>query len=74
MTQAFAFIITVEMQNNRTKIYTVSQVNSLIKEILENNLPSRLTVTGEITNWSIARSGHAYFDLKDENTLLTCVF
>jgi exodeoxyribonuclease VII large subunit len=58
---------------NRTKIYTVSQVNSLIKEILENNLPSRLTVTGEITNWSIARSGHAYFDLKDENALLPSV-
>lgn len=60
------------MQNG-TAIYTVSQVNALIKEILENNLPSRLTVTGEITNWSIARSGHAYFDLKDENALLPCV-
>ena len=58
---------------NRTTIYTVSQVNSLIKEILENNLPSRLTITGEITNWTIARSGHAYFDLKDENALLPSV-
>ncbi len=58
---------------NRAKIYTVSQVNSLIKEVLENNLPSRLTITGEITNWSIARSGHAYFDLKDENALLPSV-
>jgi exodeoxyribonuclease VII large subunit len=59
--------------SNRTKIYTVSQVNSLIKEVLENNLPSRLTITGEITNWSIAGSGHAYFDLKDENALLPSV-
>ena len=58
---------------NRTKIYTVSQINSVIKEILENNLPSRLAIAGEITNWSIARSGHAYFDLKDENALLPCV-
>ena len=58
---------------NRIKIYTVSQVNSLIKEVLENNLPSRLTITGEITNWTIARSGHAYFDLKDENALLPSV-
>ncbi len=58
---------------NKTRIYTVSQVNSLIKEILENNLPSRLTITGEITNWSIARSGHAYFGLKDENALLPSV-
>jgi exodeoxyribonuclease VII large subunit len=58
---------------NTTKIYTVSQVNSLIKEILENILPSRLTVAGEITNWTIARSGHAYFGLKDENALLPSV-
>ena len=68
----FALIITSDMQN-RTKIYTVSQINSVIKEILENNLPSRLAIAGEITNWSIARSGHAYFDLKDENALLPCV-
>jgi len=68
----FVFIIASDMQN-RTRIYTVSQINSLIKEILENNLPSRLAIAGEITNWSIARSGHAYFDLKDENSLLPCV-
>jgi len=68
----FALIIASDMQK-RTKIYTVSQINSLIKEIFENNLPSRLAITGEITNWSIARSGHAYFDLKDENALLPCV-
>jgi exodeoxyribonuclease VII large subunit len=66
------FIIASNMQNN-TKIYTVSQVNSLIKVILENNLPSRLTVAGEITNWTVARSGHAYFGLKDENALLPSV-
>ena len=58
---------------NRTTIYTVSQVNALINEILENNLPSRLSITGEITNWTVAHSGHAYFDLKDENALLPCV-
>jgi len=57
---------------NRTKIYTVSQVNSLIKAILENNLPGRLTIAGEITNWSIAGSGHAYFTLKDEKARLPC--
>jgi len=67
----FTIIITSDMQN-RTKIYTVSQINSVIKEILENNLPSRLAIAGQITNWSIARSGHAYFDLKDENALLPC--
>lgn len=67
-----ALIIASNMQK-RTRIYTVSQVNSLIKEVLENNLPARLTITGEITNWSIAGSGHAYFGLKDENALLPSV-
>jgi exodeoxyribonuclease VII large subunit len=72
MTGAFALIITSEMAK-RTKIYTVSQVNSLIKAILENNLPGRLTVTGEITDWKLHHSGHCYFSLKDEGSQLPCV-
>jgi exodeoxyribonuclease VII large subunit len=32
-----------------------------------------LAIAGEIANWSIARSGHAYFGLKDENALLPSV-
>ena len=55
------------------KIYTVSQVNSLIKEILANNLPGRLTVNGEITDWKLHQSGHCYFSLKDETAVLPCV-
>ncbi|MHC4389216.1 MAG: exodeoxyribonuclease VII large subunit [Planctomycetota bacterium] len=61
------------MQKDRAKIYTVSQVNSLIKEVLENNLPGRLTITGEITGWKLHQSGHCYFSLKDENSQLPCV-
>lgn len=57
----------------KTKIYTVSQVNSLIKEVLENHLPGWLTVTGEITDWKLHHSGHCYFSLKDENAVLPCV-
>lgn len=58
---------------NRTRIYTVSQINSLIKEVLENGLPGRLTITGEITGWKLHHSGHCYFSLKDENSQLPCV-
>jgi exodeoxyribonuclease VII large subunit len=58
---------------NKSKIYTVSQVNSLIKEILGNNLPGRLTITGEITDWKLHHSGHCYFSLKDEDAVLPCV-
>jgi len=57
----------------KTTTYSVSQVNSLIKTALEENLPSRLAVAGEITDWVVARSGHAYFSLKDANALLPCV-
>jgi exodeoxyribonuclease VII large subunit len=61
-----------EMQN-RIEIYTVSQVNSLIKEVLEDTLPGRMTITGEITDWKLHQSGHCYFSLKDEHSQLPCV-
>ena len=57
----------------KNKIYTVSQINSLIKEILGNNLPGRLTVNGEITDWKLHQSGHCYFSLKDKTAVLPCV-
>jgi len=58
----------------KAKIYTVSEINSLIKGILENNLPGRLTITGEISGFKIhPPSGNCYFDLKDENAILPCV-
>ncbi|MBA7598398.1 Exodeoxyribonuclease 7 large subunit [subsurface metagenome] len=72
MIGAFALIINGQMQN-RTRIYTVSQVNTLIKGILENNLPSRLTINGEISDWKHHTSGHCYFLLKDEDAQLPCV-
>ena len=55
------------------KIYTVSEVNSLIKAVLERNLPARLTITGQITDWKLHHSGHCYFSLKDEESILPCV-
>lgn len=58
---------------NKTRIYTVGQVNLLIKEVLENNLPARLTITGEISDWRHHQSGHRYFSLKDESAVLPCV-
>ncbi|MCX5647126.1 MAG: exodeoxyribonuclease VII large subunit [Phycisphaerae bacterium] len=56
----------------RTKIYTVTQVNSLVKDVLEANLPSWLTIKGEITDWKEHQSGHRYFSLKDEESVLPC--
>ena len=62
------------MANEQVKIYTVSQLTTLIKTTLENNLPGRLTVTGEISGFKIhPPSGNCYFDLKDEDAILHCV-
>ena len=57
----------------KSKIYSVTQVNSLIKGVLDNNLPGRFTVTGQVTDWKLHESGHCYFSLKDENSKLPCV-
>ena len=56
-----------------TQIYTVSQINSLIKVALEETLPPQLTVRGEISDWKHHASGHCYFSLKDELGILPCV-
>ncbi|MFC1677037.1 exodeoxyribonuclease VII large subunit [Planctomycetota bacterium] len=61
------------MQNNKSRTYTVSQVNSLIKVAIEENLPSRLIVAGEISDWKKHQSGHCYFLLKDQAGQLPCV-
>lgn len=61
------------MANEKVKIYTVSQVTALIKTVLEGNLPGRLTVTGQISDWKVHTKGHCYFSLKDEGGVLPCV-
>ena len=62
------------MANEQVKIYTVGQVTVLIKTTLENGLPGRLTVRGEISGWKGPHSnGHCYFTLKDEGAVLPCV-
>ncbi len=58
---------------SKAKIYTVRQINTLIKTALEEKLPSHLTVTGEISGLKRHSSGHCYFDLKDENSVLPVV-
>lgn len=55
-------------------IYTVSQVTAEIKELLESNpFLADLWIEGEISNLSVASSGHAYFNLKDQQSVLQAV-
>ena len=55
------------------KVWKVSEVNSAVREILENSLLP-FWVEGEVGNLSIHRSGHVYFTLKDERCQIRCVF
>lgn len=55
------------------KIYEVSQVNALVKAALQEGMPSRMTVRGEIRDWKHHHSGHCYFALKDANGVLPAV-
>jgi exodeoxyribonuclease VII large subunit len=61
------------MASQKPKIYSVSQITSLIKTVLEETLPPQIVVTGEISDWKHHTSGHCYFSLKDENSVLPCV-
>lgn len=51
---------------SRPTIYSISQLNRLAKEILEQELGS-LWLSGEISNFTQPVSGHWYFTLKDKN-------
>jgi exodeoxyribonuclease VII large subunit len=63
----------VKQTKNTGEIFTVSQINALIKATLEDNLPSQLIIKGEITNFKHHPSGHCYFSLKDDKSNLPCV-
>ncbi len=53
-------------------VWTVSQINKAVRALLEEALPP-LWISGEVTNWKRASSGHCYFSLKDESSQLRCV-
>ena len=56
------------------QILTVTQLNTLIKELLESEqLLSNICVKGELSNYKIYPSGHHYFTLKDRESSLRCV-
>jgi exodeoxyribonuclease VII large subunit len=54
------------------EIWTVSQVNRAVRNLLEGKLPP-LWVSGEVTGWKRMRSGHCYFTLKDKQAQIRCV-
>lgn len=57
----------------KTLKLTILQFNTFVKNILDaEEFLSNIAVFGEVTNFKMS-GGHAYFDLKDENAMLSCV-
>jgi len=54
------------------EILSVSALNRSVRDLLEHRYPL-LWVCGEVSNFMLARSGHAYFSLKDEEAQVRCV-
>lgn len=55
------------------KVFTISQINRIIKDIIDNEvLLEDVSISGELSSFSITR-GIAYFTLKDADNLLNCV-
>ncbi len=54
------------------RVWSVTQVNRAVRGLLEDTIES-LWISGEVANWTRARSGHCYFTLKDEQSQLRSV-
>lgn len=54
------------------KIFSVTEISQTVKQMLEGVF-GEVAVEGEISNLKTASSGHIYFDLKDQNALISAV-
>lgn len=55
------------------KIFSVTELNRIIKNVIDNEVIwEDIVVTGELSSFSVTR-GIAYFTLKDNDNLLSCV-
>src|SRR5260221_13101855 len=55
-----------------SQILSVSALIRSVRDLLERRYPL-LWVAGEISNFTVAKKGHAYFVLKDEHAQVRCV-
>lgn len=67
----FAANLSQEATTN-TKVLSVSELNRMAKNILEQSFPL-FWVSGEVSNFTRAASGHWYFSLKDAGAQVRCV-
>ena len=72
MGRSFGIEHTAYSVMNKRRIYTVSELTSEIKVLLEKNFPF-MWICGEISNLRIPVSKHFYFTLKDEDAQINAV-
>lgn len=58
--------------NQKSKVYTVTEITDRIKKLLEIKF-LQIGVVGEISNFRPASSGHIYFSLKDKDSMISAV-
>src|SRR5262245_26640188 len=58
--------------STRRAVLTVSQLTEQLREVVEERFPA-VWVEGEVSNFRLYGSGHAYFTLKDEGAQLRAV-
>lgn len=61
----------MDNQVNQRQIFSVSELNRSVRNLLENQFPL-LWVEGEISNFARPGSGHWYLTLKDEKAQVRC--
>ena len=52
--------------------FTVTEISGAVKRVIEGEF-RRVRVRGEVGRVVLARTGHLYFDLKDENAVIAAV-
>lgn len=56
------------------KVYSVSDINNYIKQLIScDGILSDISIRGEISNFKHHYTGHLYFTIKDQNSVLKCV-
>ena len=66
-------LLEFDRMNSNEPIWSITEVNSAVREIIENSMTS-FWLAGEVGTMNIYSSGHVYLTLKDQNCQLKCTF
>lgn len=55
-------------------VFSVSQINEYLnRKLWKDPFLSSVSIVGEVTNFGMSSIGHAFFSLKDEDSMINCV-